>query len=77
MNLDTWKPDWVAENRLPSFISDNPLQREFHGQVINNSLKYLWGNVPALDMLAVHANEGLEYKERLSLSFAGEYHVDP
>jgi hypothetical protein len=34
--------------------------------------KYLWGNVPALDVLKLAENEGAEYAEDISLLFAGE-----
>ena len=33
--------------------------------------KYLWGNMPAYDVLKLDNNEGLSYKGPLSLLFAG------
>jgi hypothetical protein len=33
--------------------------------------KFLWGNIPALDVLQLGSNEGDDYKKQLSLLFAG------
>jgi len=38
--------------------------------------KYLWGNVPALDVLKLAGNEGAEYAEDISLLFAGKLSND-
>lgn len=35
--------------------------------------KYLWGNIPALDVLQLGLNEGFNYGRPLSLLFAGAY----
>jgi len=35
--------------------------------------KYLWGNVPALDILQLGCNEGDEYAGHLRLLFAGAW----
>jgi hypothetical protein len=35
--------------------------------------KFLWGNVPALDVLRLDSNEGEQYQGQLSLLFAGIY----
>lgn len=37
--------------------------------------KYLWGNVPALDVLRLDSNEGVEYDGPLRVLFAGIYHT--
>lgn len=42
--------------------------RQFGGQ------KYLWGNVPAFDILRLGSNEGEDYSGDLHLLFAGEYY---
>jgi hypothetical protein len=34
--------------------------------------KYLWGNMPAVDVLALDRNEGNSYDKDLSVLFAGE-----
>ena len=36
-------------------------------------LRYLWGNVPAYDVLNLPENEGADYDRDLSLCFTGEY----
>lgn len=35
--------------------------------------KYLWGNVPAFDVLQLGSNEGDNFKGKLRLLFAGTY----
>jgi len=35
---------------------------------------YLWGNVPAIDVLRLPENEGLDYNDRIELLFAGKCH---
>lgn len=35
-------------------------------------LNYLWGNIPAIDVLNVERNEGLQYGEDINLCFAGK-----
>lgn len=60
-----WQPDWALQNRRPTFIGDGP-------PVGFGQKKYLWGNVPALDILRLEANEGEYYGEPLSLLFAGD-----
>lgn len=67
--MSIWQPDWVLENRLPAFVGDDPVVTTYEGR------KYLWGNVPAFDVLKLGANEGEAYDEQLRLLFAGEYRV--
>ena len=45
-------PDWIKQNRLPSWVSDSELSSQFGGN------QYLWGNMPAVDMLNMEENEG-------------------
>lgn len=40
------------------------------GQVFG-SKKYLWGNMPAFDVLELESNEGIGFKADLRLLFAG------
>ncbi|KAL2833788.1 hypothetical protein BDW59DRAFT_156589 [Aspergillus cavernicola] len=59
----TWQPAWVLENRMPAFI----------GQGLGESFgdrKYLWGNVPAFDVLQLESNEGDQYSNDLRVLFA-------
>ncbi|KAJ0168197.1 hypothetical protein CTA2_8707 [Colletotrichum tanaceti] len=60
----TWQPDWVLKNRIAAFFSDGPRQMAYGGG------KYLWGNVPAIDVLQLEANEGGAYDGNLRLLFA-------
>lgn len=41
------------------------------GQGFYGQRKFLWGNVPALDIINMEANEGLAYNKPLNLLFAG------
>ena len=59
-------PTWHRENRTPAFIGGGPPQQTF-GQ-----LRYLWGNVPAYDVVRLEQNEGLKYDKDISLCFAGK-----
>ena len=63
-----WRPSWDVEARHPAFINKDggPLITS-HGRE-----KYLWGNVPALDLLNLQQNEGVDFAEDLRLLFAGE-----
>ncbi|KAI0146914.1 hypothetical protein GGR57DRAFT_494186 [Xylariaceae sp. FL1272] len=60
----TWKPRWMIQNRQPAFFSDSEVQTEF------GTLKYLWGNVPAIDVIQLAQNEGIDFKKPLDLLFA-------
>lgn len=59
-----WSPQWVLENRKPAFVQSG-LGVSFGGG------KYIWGNVPAFDILQLEVNEGDDYKRDLNLLFAG------
>ncbi|CAG8592488.1 7809_t:CDS:1 [Dentiscutata erythropus] len=66
-----WKPDYINEMRTPAFYSNqpfvsfNPLIRE-----------YLWGNIPAIDIVNLASNELADgkscsdYKDPINLLFA-------
>ncbi|EQL01827.1 MYND finger family protein [Ophiocordyceps sinensis CO18] len=58
-----WLPAWFLENRKPSFIGPE-IGKPFGAR------KHLWGNVPAIDVLGLGANEGDEYGRDLRLLFA-------
>lgn len=64
MSKSTWEPSWIVENRQPSFIRG-------YSDWLGNKTKYHWGNVPAIDILRLQANEGVRYGADLSLLFAG------
>ncbi|SPJ78857.1 uncharacterized protein FTOL_07248 [Fusarium torulosum] len=58
----SWTPDWFLQGRQPAFVGAND-QEKFGGS------NYLWGNVPALDILRLEANEGKDYNKKLNLLF--------
>ncbi|CAH0056152.1 unnamed protein product [Clonostachys solani] len=60
----TWKPAWTVENRTPDFVQEVIKSFEFGGS------KYLWGNVPAIDVLRLDKNEGVSYDKELNVLFA-------
>ena len=51
---DSWEPTWCREDRRPSYIGrdDGAPLKQF------GTNKYLWGNMPALDVLKINDNEG-------------------
>ncbi|KAI1118712.1 hypothetical protein F5Y14DRAFT_461550 [Nemania sp. NC0429] len=59
----SWEPRWVTENRTPYFI-DGPPHTPF------GTPKYLWGNVPAVDVVQLGRNEGVDFQGPLRLLFA-------
>ncbi|KAK9443069.1 MYND finger family protein [Metarhizium brunneum] len=61
----TWRPQWEAEGRKPAFMTSDAPARSF-----NHHKEYLWGNMPAFDVLKLEANEGKGYKGDLDLLFA-------
>lgn len=36
------------------------------------TIKYLWGNIPAVDVVKLEENEGKDFAQPLSLLFAGK-----
>lgn len=65
----TWSPGWVHERREPAFIGgDNEVGMPL---VAFGKKKYLWGNMPALDILNLQDNEGTnDIKRDFALLFA-------
>ncbi|KAL4922141.1 hypothetical protein BDW62DRAFT_217950 [Aspergillus aurantiobrunneus] len=63
LNNSTWLPAWAREDRMPAFLGGLPL-------VSLGMNKYLWGNVPAFDLIQLEKNEGLGYTGDLRLLFA-------
>lgn len=64
MRKDTWQPAWIVESRIPEFMGEGL------GAVFGDK-KYLWGNVPAFDLLRLDANEGSDYDGELRILCAG------
>jgi len=71
---ETWKPSWEVERRKPAFLSsDGPPM----GQTKYGAQKYLWGNMPAIDVMQALQNEAADLPEYLRLLFAGEFFQIP
>ncbi|KAL4969948.1 uncharacterized protein BDV14DRAFT_195486 [Aspergillus stella-maris] len=62
MNQQTWKPRWVREVRIPTFVTGS--------SVTLPKTKSLWGDTPAIDVLQLGRNEGRGYTKDLRLVFA-------
>ncbi|KAL8375616.1 hypothetical protein RB595_006946 [Gaeumannomyces hyphopodioides] len=59
----TWKPIWIRQRRQPTFVSEDD------SPTILGTFKYLWGNVPAIDIVKLRENEGVDFKGDLCLLF--------
>ncbi|KAK5993033.1 hypothetical protein PT974_06460 [Cladobotryum mycophilum] len=57
-----WEPGWVLDGHQPAFVGEAPSPMVHFG-----GLKYLWGNMPAIDMLKLEQNEGEAFEGRLRL----------
>ncbi|KAH9842165.1 hypothetical protein Tdes44962_MAKER01543 [Teratosphaeria destructans] len=51
LSKESWKPKWEVQDRMPAFISNSPTVP------FGTAFKYLWGNVPAIDVLKLEHNE--------------------
>ncbi|TLS21936.1 uncharacterized protein PpBr36_09426 [Pyricularia pennisetigena] len=65
MLKSTWEPRWSKENRSPAFMGDGKQSISIFG-----ATKYLWGNVPAVDLIKLKDNEGVGFKQDIDLLFA-------
>jgi hypothetical protein len=66
----TWRPAWEVEGRSPHFMENTGLSQPANVTSYGGK-KYLWGNVPAFDMLQLKNNEGINTCQSLSLLLAG------
>jgi hypothetical protein len=64
LGKETWQPAWALESRKPAFTGDD-IGKHF------GATKYLWGNIPAYDVLQLESNEGKSYARDLRILFAG------
>ncbi|KAI0198154.1 hypothetical protein F4808DRAFT_472945 [Astrocystis sublimbata] len=66
---ESWKPRWFFENRPPAFlISDE--DPETIGPVKYLQGNLLWGNVPAIDVVQLGLNEGLDFAGPVNMLYA-------
>ena len=60
---EAWEPEWAREKRTPNFL--NGASRE-----ATKPDTELWGDMPAIDVLKLEHNEGLDYSKALDVLFA-------
>jgi len=75
LRKDSWKPGWELAGREPVCMGSD--EEVIMGPAFVPDTygipKYLWGNVPAIDMLNLTQNEGLDYSKDLRLLSAGTH----
>jgi hypothetical protein len=62
-----WLPSWAEEGREPTFLIND-------GESMNTDFgtnKYLWGNMPSIDVIRLGVNEGETYEQDLKILFVG------
>jgi hypothetical protein len=67
----TWRPQYDIEKRTPAFIENDNTPETSKPFEQYGMMKYLWGNVPAIDVLNYSKNEGVNIPEELHFLFAG------
>jgi hypothetical protein len=72
MAKEHWRPAWDREGRIPHWAS-GVASTNWHN--VFGGSKYLWGNTPAVDVLNLERNEGIDYKEDIALLFAGQCRI--
>ncbi|KAL8358182.1 hypothetical protein RB598_002789 [Gaeumannomyces tritici] len=66
-----WQPGWAKEGRPPSFLTFlTNGGRQSLVPPFGSPKKYLWGNVPAIDVVKLQSNEGTGFKQGLDMLFA-------
>ncbi|KFA49107.1 hypothetical protein S40293_07084 [Stachybotrys chartarum IBT 40293] len=58
-----WVPDWVQQKRRPKFCSNRKPEA-------TGLQEKIWGDVPAIDVLKLGANEGEDYNKTIRVLFA-------
>ncbi|KAG8628190.1 hypothetical protein KVT40_004063 [Elsinoe batatas] len=67
LSLPFWLPDWARERRPPTFLGQDEHDIHLMTDLLS---KYVWGNVPALDIVQLSSNEGIDYSGDLAVLFA-------
>jgi hypothetical protein len=70
---ESWKPSWDVEGRSPTF-AEGEIDESF---TVHGARKYLWGNVPAVDILNLNGNDTVQIPLSLRLLFASKYLILP
>ena len=62
------------EDRSPTFVEDDSGDKTAPSSITTSfgKGKYLWGNMPAIDVLRIERNEGRDFGGDLWLLFAGK-----
>jgi hypothetical protein len=60
-----WQPEWRKQQREPAFSSEAAVNSRFGTE------KWLWGNIPSVDVIKLGRNEGETYQQDLNVLFAG------
>lgn len=68
LSKSSWLPAWDRENFAAAWATGDAATR-MHNAF--GGTKYLWGNVPATDVLRLEQNEGIQHAEDIALLFAG------
>jgi Domain of unknown function (DUF4470) len=64
-----WRPQWDVDRRKPAWASSTA-SRNWHNPF--GDQKYLWGNVPAIDILQLNGHEGQSCQQDVRLLYAGK-----
>jgi hypothetical protein len=67
---ETWQPLWATQQRQPTWMVASESEAENIRKLTAD--KYLWGNVPALDVLQLKNNEEECFSKDSKLLFAGQ-----
>ncbi|KAF2714991.1 hypothetical protein K504DRAFT_395900 [Pleomassaria siparia CBS 279.74] len=68
LSKSSWRPTWDRENRAPAWSSGDAATNIHNPYGATD--KYLWGNVPAIDVLQLGRNEGSQHADKIALLFA-------
>ena len=61
----SWLPAWYFGERKRAILDESDKKQHFNR-------KYLFGNMPALDVINLEQNEGLDFRGDLNVLFAGK-----
>ncbi|KAI9731728.1 MAG: hypothetical protein M1834_004517 [Cirrosporium novae-zelandiae] len=71
---NAWRPSWDKKGRQPAFVDhDNSNIQDIAAYGMH---KYLWGNVPALDLVNIEQNEGTHIAKDFYILFAASSAAD-
>ena len=65
LGKESWQPSWIRKNQPAPSIGGDASTGMYGGK------HFLWGNSPAMDVLQLQRNEGINFTGSLNLLFAG------